>query len=63
MRKNDKLIFITTSRWLIPVKYFDDEKYFIEIEVKDPKGNLYTLSAEEYKPPVAGKKEYRIYLK
>ena len=38
MRNNyTKPVFITTSRWLLPKKYFDDEKYFIEIVLLDKK--------------------------
>lgn len=38
MRNNyTKPVFVTTSRHLMPVKYFDDEKYFIEIVELDEK--------------------------
>ena len=64
MRNNyTKPVFVTTSRYLIPKKYFDDEKYFIEIVVFDPEQHL---SAEVYtliKQSITGKKEYRVYLK
>ena len=53
MRKNDKPVFTTTCRCLIPKKYFNDKRYFIEIVVYD----------EEYDPELAGLEEYRIYKK
>lgn len=61
-------VFVTTSRYLIPKKYFDDEKYFIEIVVfNDPEHKLAVhLSAEVYnsiKETITGEKEYRVYSK
>ena len=54
MRKNyTKPVFTTTCRCLIPKKYFNDKKYFIEIYVYD----------EENDPELAGLKEYIVYLK
>ena len=68
MRNNyTKPVFVTTSRYLIPKKYFDDEKYFIEIVVFNPEHRpVIQLSAEVYtliKKSITGKKEYRVYLK
>ena len=50
---NEKPVFVTTCKYLIPKKYFNDEKYFIEIVVFD----------EEYDPALAGMEEYIVYLK
>ena len=55
MRKNDtKPVFVTTSRHLLPKKYFDDEKYFIEIV---------ELKEEDLPPFPKSRKGYIVYLK
>ena len=51
--RNNKSVFVTTCRCLIPKRYFNDEKYFIVIAEYD----------EEYDPELAGLKEYIVYLK
>ena len=51
MTNNYKPVFTTTCKLLIPKKYFNDKRYFIEIFVYD----------EEDNPELAGLKEYRIY--
>lgn len=54
MRNNYTPIFVTRSRWLLPKKYFDDEKYFIEIVLLDEK------DLPEFPK---SRKEYRVYSK
>ena len=55
MRNNyTKPIFVTTSKYLIPVKYFDDEKYFIEIV---------ELKEEDLPPFPKSRKGFIVYLK
>lgn len=54
MTNNYKPVFVTTSRWLLPKKYFDDEKYFIEI---------IQLKEEDLPEFPKSKKKYIVYLK
>ena len=51
MTNNYTPVFTTTCRLLIPKKYFNDKRYFIETVVYD----------EEYDPELAGLKEYIVY--
>lgn len=55
MRNNyTKPIYVTTSKWLLPKKYFDEEKYFIEI---------IQLKEEDLPAFPKSKKKYIVYLK
>ena len=49
-----KPVFTTTSKYLIPYKYFDDEKYFIEI---------IQLKEEDLPPFPKSRRKYIVYLK
>ena len=69
MRNNyTKPVFVTRSVELLPKKYFDDEKYFIEIVVFNDSEHkpAVHLSAEVYrlvKKTITGEREFRVYLK
>ena len=53
MKNNNTPVFTTTCKCLIPKRFFNDKKYFIETIVYD----------EEYDPELAGMKEYIVYSK
>ena len=51
--RNNKPVFITTCKPLIPKKYFNAKRYYIEVVVYD----------EEDGPELAGLTEYIVYSK